>query len=287
MRNMIKNDLYNRPTSSFPVSLPTGLALETLFTSRLPVYDPDRPIPKRVNLSSYQTAWINIWTLYRNLISSFDKNTFLTLRVNDLVGALAAEVEVIQSLFAIEGLGVCKPIFYFCSYKDLAKLDPRIRLREDKTELQIAQKDKYLATIKQLESMIHLRMLNTNLMPESRTSSLIMTHVPYDLLSHSNFSRLDLLESNTGKLKTRLDWNSKYYQVSGFDMSQLPFLKMLLLILGDRVLIHPADTKLRRLVLQMAEDKKWTPATTISKIVLDLELAHIEPYVLTFLKTIK
>ena len=279
--------IHERPVSSFPISISTSLSLETLFDGRLPAYDPDRPIPKRANLSDYQTAWINLWTLYRNLMTSVDKDTFFTTSEDSLADVLASEVEVIESLFRIEGHNVCQPLFYLCSYKDLTKLDQRVKLREDKTELQIAHKVKYEKTIKKLQSRIHCRLLNTNIMPDSRTSSLILTHVPYDLLSYTNFSKLELLESNTGRIKTRQEWNSKYYPVAGSDMSHLPFLKMLLLVFGDKVLIHPAVTKLRQQILQIAEERHWTPATTIQKVLFDIDLSKCEPYVKQYLANLK
>ena len=92
--------------------------------------------------------------------------------------------------------------------------------------------------------------------------------MPYDLLSHKRFHQLDLLESNTGKLKKKHAWNSKYYPVGKADMSHLPFMKMLLMVFGDRPLIHPSIFKLRDSILQTSVKRGWTPVTTRDKVIL-------------------
>lgn len=277
--------VYDRLTSAFPISLPTALALESLFNPRTDRYDPERKVPQHIDVQKYRTIWINVLLLYRNLVAAMDKSTFLTAKADDLANVLDSDMEVITSLFHVEGLGVCEPIFYFCSYEDLRRVDRRIRLREDVTELQKMFKSKFLQVVQIVRSRRHIHMLNSDI-PGDRKNSLIMTHVPYDLLSYQFFNRLDLLESNTGKLKTRHEWNTKYYPVIGNDMSRLPFLKMLLLILGDKVLIHPSDIKLRRMVLDVGERRHWVQTTTVDKIKQDLESEIKDPYILQFLKSL-
>lgn len=277
--------IYERDVSSFPISIATSLALETLFVSRQAPFDPQRKIPAKVEVGKYQTMWFNVWTLWRNLIASVDKSTFLITKVDDLANALEQDMEVIQSLFRIEGLDLCKPIFYFCSYKKLSKIDARIKLREDNTELQKATKAKFLQVVALLMKRVSIVELDSEITTE-RVNSLIMTHVPYDLLSHKHFNKLDLLESNTGKLKTRHEWSSKYYPVVGSDMSRLPFLKQLLLIFGDKALIHPADTRLRRMILDIAEQRQWTTATTLARVNQCFDLDIRDPYILQFLKSL-
>lgn len=282
---MAANSIYERETSSFPITIGTALSLESIFNPRSAPFDPTREIPNHVNLHKYQFMYFNLWTLYRNLIACLDKSTFLMTKDDDLANALQSDIEVIQSLFQIEGMNICKPVFYVCSYNALTKLDSRIKLRQDNTELQKASKAKFLSVVQKLQRRLDIAMFDSEIVG-NKTNSLLMTHVPYDLLSYKSFNKLDLLESNTGKLKTRHEWNSKYYQVIGSDMSRLPWLKQLLLIFGDRTLIHPADTKLRRLVMDIAEKYQWTQATTLDRVRLCWEMEIKEPYVLDFLKSL-
>ena len=122
--------------------------------------------------------------------------------------------------------------------------------------------------------------------PNGRSNALIITHIPYDLLSYVNFNRLDLLESHTGKLKPKHLWNTKYYPVGDRSMDILPFTRKLLMVFGDKVLIHPSEYKLRSLVLDIAENRKWNPATTEAKQIQDFELDIKEPFVLQVLKSL-
>jgi hypothetical protein len=58
--NIIAGDsLSTRTISAFPLSISTSLALESIFTPKLPPYDPNRIIPEHINLIDYQEIWIN------------------------------------------------------------------------------------------------------------------------------------------------------------------------------------------------------------------------------------
>ena len=108
--------------------------------------------------------------------------------------------------------------------------------------------------------------------------SLILTHIPYDLLNYTHFNQLDLIESHTGKLKPRNLWYSKYYKFGNEDLNTLPFLRKLLLIFGDSVMIQPMDIRFRRLILDISRNRRWTPLTTESKVMQDLDFDVKERY---------
>lgn len=271
--------LADRLMSSFPLSLPTGLAFESVFKPRTERYDDQRQIPNQIQISNYDEIWINVLTLFRNLVSSVDKMVFLSSSPLELKEIIDFEIDVINDLLANEGQDLCKAQYYIPDYDHLKK---HIRLREPKTEGQRFYND-------QLEKVIALLKKSTDIFqdkihPRSKTKALILTHVPYDLLSYKHFTKLDLLESNTGKLKSRNEWNSKYYQVGDNDLSHLPFNSKLLYIFGDRVLIRPSDYKLRKLIYDISINRNWIVTTTIDKIIFDCELEIREPFVLDFVK---
>ena len=114
---------------------------------------------------------------------------------------------------------------------------------------------------------------------------MILTHYPADLLPYKDFKKLDLLESHTGKLKTYINWYSKYYPISGKDMSILPFTKKLLFIFGDKYQIAPTPIKLRTSIYEVASNSNWSPLTTEKKINLDLKWQL--QYCITFLITVR
>lgn len=282
------NSLSTRQISGFALSIGTGLAFESLFPRKLSTYDPDRKIPNEVKVSDYQECWISLSTMFRNMASSVNKDTIVNTSEKELKDALETEIDVIQSLFMNEGNNLCKPIFYHCTYKNLrSKIPKQILLREDKTDGQMLYRQKHDAVMKLLmKSTDEIHEFDTEIRAASRTSAFILTHHPWDLVSYKNFSKLDLLESNTGRLKKRYTWSSKYYPVGGEDLSILPFSRKLLLVFGDRIQIHPSDMRLRRLIVETAKACKWTGVTSEAKVMQDLEGTIREPYVLQLLRNL-
>lgn len=197
-------------------------------------------------------------------------------------------MEVIRSLFSHEGNNECKPRFYTVDYKHaLRGQHHSIKYREDTTLEQRAISARLMIVDNLLtRNTDEILEFHPNINPPQKVNAFILTHQPYDLLSHKQFHRLDLLESNTGKIKTKHQWNSKYYPVGKADMSHLPFLKTLLFILGDRYLIHQNIFKLREIIMSTSVKRNWTPMTTREKVMFDLELEIKEPYVLQVLRSI-
>lgn len=282
--------LSDRTTSSFPVSIGTALALESIFIEGpMPYYDKERKIPNIVKLNTYSEIWINLTTLIRNISGASDKNVFTIATSKDIVDVLISEIEVINDLFAIEGKGICIPRYYYCSYKQLKSSykEDKVRFRKEKTDLQLIYSNKVKEVLKLLyKNTDEYSLFDSEIKSDIHSNSLIMTHIPYDLISHTKFNKLDLLETHTGKLKTKHDWYSKYYPVGNIDLSNLPFHKILLLVLGDHVLIQPNDIRLRRLITEVAKKGKWTTATTLDKIKRDFEVYIAEPFVVSYLKSL-
>lgn len=279
------SSLDTRITSSFPVSISTALALESIFDPREAQYDPQRIIPIHVDIRQYQGLYCNLLTLFRNLASSVDRNVFLNSRVDDLAMIMQSEIEVIMSLCHVEGMGLITPYFYTCSYQSLIKLDERIKLRADHTDWQKSFKAKYHKVIEYLIKQYDILVTDTKISAKV-PNALILTHMPYDLLNYKAFKKLDLIESNTGKLKPRTQWNSKYYPLVNEDMSHLPFHKLLLLLFGDKTLIHPSPIVLRRLLMDVSKKGHWTVATTVDKIILDVEMHVKDHYIRNFIKSL-
>ncbi len=266
--------LYDRKVSGFALSISTALAFESLFPPRQAVYDQEREVPEQIQLADYDQMWINVDTLFRNMMQSASKEAVVNTGYKEAAAVLIDELDTIYSLMNNEGAGACSPIFYVCDYAHaLRGLNKAFTLRKDSTANQIHYRDlrdKTMAELKKQRSDI--KFFPGSLAASGQASALILTHVPYDLLSRRYFKRLDLIESNTGKLKKPAQWNSKYYPVPGKNMSILPFYRFLLVPLGDRVLIQPSSSKLRDQIMNCAEKRAWTPMTTQDKCLLDLSL---------------
>ncbi len=282
------HSLYTRTISAFPISVGTSLALESLFAPRLETIDPERKF-ERVDVTKYSEVWINLSTLFRNIVGAVEKEVFMMATDNELLSILQSEIEIINDLFQNEGQGFCKPIYYHCSYKKLYdKLDKaKIGIRSHKTELQRSYAVKHDKTLEKLDKATdEIRKFNIELSGNSTANALMLSHVPYDLLSYKSFNNLSLLESHTGKLKNRNQWNSKYFALPTKDLSHMPFNELLLLVFGDKVQIQPSPMKLRTQIYDTSINRKWNVMTTLEKIKYDLSLDIKEPFVLAWLKSL-
>jgi hypothetical protein len=279
--------LAARTIGGFALSIATSLSFESIFAPRLPPYDSTRIIPEQIDISKYATIWINVTTLFRNLMGSINKDALLLVTEEELAQTLNQEMELINSLFLNEGNNLCKVIYYTMSYKHLYRRNG-VKFRTEKTSNQKQYKASMLKTIDLLmrDGTYSIVQLDSEIKPDKRDKSLIFTHIPHDLLSHVHFNGLDLLESHTGLLKTKHKWNTKYFSVGDSDLSHLPFNRLLLFIFGDKIQIQPIDIRLRRLILECSITRGWTPLTTVDKILLELGLDIKEPFVLEFIKNL-
>lgn len=275
--------IAERAVSALPLSIGTSLALESLLKPRQAPYDSSRVVPKQIEASQYNAIWINLMTLVRNLIGSLPKTYQESVIPDEIIPALLFEVETIETIIKEDLGNQFKPIFYFNDYKRLIQammLHKTVRFRLPNTPKQIHYHDilvKVIQGVMKERSGIYLT--SDIVKPEQSTNkALIITHVPYDLTAYDKFNTLHLLESHTGKLKTRKDWSSKYYPVGELDISMIPFTRKLLLIFGDHVLIQPMDIKFRKLIQEIAVKRNFHPLMTEENLRMQLDLGIKERY---------
>lgn len=278
--------LAERATSSYPVSIGTAIALESLFPSRDQRYDDTKERAKPINFDKDYIFLINLGTMFRNLVSSVQSDAAKNLSAEKLAEVLYAETQVIQSLCANEGNGKIVPYFYDVDHgKYVGTVHRYIKFREATTPMAKLYDQKERATIKMVKDfgLDVLKITNRRDFPGAM-DSFMLSHYPIELSAYRNYRNLLLVESHTGRIKDRSKWGSKYYKVGDFDMSQLPFTKKLLLLFGDRNHIHPADMKVRKQLVEVAQKGRWTPMTTDSKIIFDIDRFTLDPYLIQFMK---
>jgi len=259
-------ELYSRKMSSIPVSIGTSMALESIFIGTHPPYDPERKIPQKIILSNYQECWFNVETLIRNISSSVERSQYLDCKPQHILEILLGEIEIINSIFQIEGNGICKPVFYFCTYQSLLGRNV-VELRKSTTVIQKSYDLKADTVIKQLNRQSDtIFKFDSDLRGSHRPSILILTHYPYDLTSHGHFRKMDLLESHTGLLKSKHQWNTKYAEFGQLSLRHLPFHREILLIFGDHHQVAPQSRKIRQMVYDISIQYKWSPFTTLERI---------------------
>ena len=267
-----------RSISALPVSIGTSLAFETILTGQLPPYDPSRVYNKQ-DIHKYTQVWINIQTLFRNLMGALPPQLKSMAQAHDLAEVLQQEIDILSSSIKEESQSTVEICYYYPTYEKLIKdilLARQVQFRTPNTVNQKLYHELMLSTYQRLKKISNVDIMEVKKLvePPSMTKGLIFTHCPYDLLSYKDFQKLDLLESHTGLVKSRSHWYSKYYPVGEMDMSVLPFIKPLLMIFGDHTLIKPMTYGYRKTILDIAHQRNWTPLTTESKVryYLDMDL---------------
>ena len=253
--------LANRPQSGFPVSIATGLALETLFTPVIEVYDDTRQVNNLADLSTYNLYAFNVATLLRNIISTLKFDELLTVPKKDVYEALLEEVEFLTQFFESNNVPIQ---FYLNTYTYVKQTyEKQGNLRKSTTDKQIFTDSVQNYCLDAIRKQDEVTVFHKDIHFGKELSTLVFTHVPFDLISYNNFRRLDLLESHTGLIKSRKEWNTKYFKLPGErDMSFLPFFEFLLAKFGDHVMFSPAPLKERLEIYEAMKKKKVHPLMT-------------------------
>lgn len=260
----MSNLILDRTVSSFGVSIPTGIMLETLFEPTAARYDNERVPPTKIKVDDYGYHFFNIYTLIRNIANSVSaKNIEDLLKDRDFYNVLEDEFHTIVSLY--EGTK-CKPVIFLPDYTQVhAKysVGKEGELSKGYQEAQVIYNyiKKFTTTT--------ISYINTGYkLPAIDKQSLISTHFPVDL--NNNLTRLVLLESHTGKVKHRHDWYSKLHKIGNRDLSIIPFMEETLYLLGDTHMVKPISVRLRTELYDIAIEKHWTTRTTLDKIKSDI-----------------
>lgn len=273
------NVFEDRTFSSFPLSIPTGLALESLFEPTIDRYDNDKVINK-LDINNYKYYYFNIYTLIRNII-----NSTIISKKEDLIyskylyNVILDEIEIIESLFTNEMK--CKIVWYMPDYSNIIKI-------YNSSEFKIKENYKYQAEILKIHSL-YKRLLKNSIkiyeehrLPKTTESCLITTHLYIDLCNVKSINKLTVLESHTGNSKTLKDFNTKYHPIGKKSLDPFPFIEELLFLLGDNTLVRPIGLTHRNMLYQTALDNNWNYRTTKDKIVYDLKKSTLIDLVKNF-----
>lgn len=250
-----------RQIGQYPLSIATSLALESVAGIHPEISYPYPPLKDVAQL------WVNLRTLYRNLMGSMPRDAEGTIAPADLAEAITMEMEQIRSIVRDVTQGRAKAIFYVCNYAGMEQKYRRAVVRRDSTDKQKMFTHFQNATIKLILENFHgddLFVYERKLKPQQRVPIMLLTHYAYDLLSAREFTSVTLLESHTGALKKPHQWYTKYY--NGKELHMFPFREDLLQVFGDSETFRPMDIKLRRELIDIATEYKWSPLTTTDKI---------------------
>ena len=265
--------LANRTVSAYPLSIGTSLFLESLSDGPDPTYDPLRVVPKKTDITKYDELWINLYTLFRNILGAIDKDGFNKVTPLAIKEVLEFEVELIKNLISSISYGKTKAIFYASDYAGLERKYPHSRLRNDTTEKQKIYTALLVNSVnlffKDQTKSDHLQHFKLELNPKESKNALIVTSYAIDLLCYKNFKNLDLLESHTGNCLNVALWHSKFFD--GKNLVRIPFNNYFLQIFGDKSTFHPWPKNIRDEIITIAEKYKWVYNTSKDRIIMGIE----------------
>ncbi|MCY1417613.1 hypothetical protein D9M71_331530 [compost metagenome] len=176
---------------------------------------------------------------------------------------------------ALAQQGYTGKIRYYLASKDAVKWAfPKANFKELKSPKQIAY-DMFERFVS-IELYQQMKAANMDVMEIDRKPKsgegivAILTHYPHELLWKPQFSRLLLLESHTGKLKTYNTWYTKLNGISENEYP-MPFTEFTLQVFGDGELIAPQQPrKILTELKELSKAKKWTGITTPDKLYHDI-----------------
>ena len=272
----MKNEIFKeKETSSFPVAIGTGLALESMFDPVIEPYDPDREIPNKVELKDYKYHIWNIYTIIRNLLHSVDEKDKISLITDkNFTKELNQEIDTLVNLYNNTDLTV---VIFIPDYDKVMDSFNKHKVSEfTKPMVELLAVRDYLKNYTP-DGLINTITGGFNI-PRMEGNILLTTHLTVDLLNQHN--KITLLESNTGKLKSKYEWYTKYHPIGKRDLDTIPMVEEVLYILGDHNMVIPAPLTTRLELYQVAIDRRWTSKTTREKIVADLRsVGSLYPYV--------
>ena len=236
--------LTNRTTTSFGVSIGTGLMLESVFKPTHERYDTERVIPTHVDLKNYDGWLINGYTLIQSLLLSnnLDENFIMLF------------VPKYEKLIKRFNISKDTSVKYITNNETIHKLfrQPLMSTSEQIAKLTTVE-DKVVASY-------------------AGFKYLLTSHYTLDLLQSNKWT---LLESHTGVLKDNHLWYTKYHAFGTNDLSHLPMVDLLLFMLGDDQLVVGMPRKIKSELYKISIEKKWTFRTTRDKIKSDLNTSPI------------
>jgi len=202
--------------------------------------------------------WFNVRTLYRNLYGALHEPDRVS--VSGISELLMEEMGLITALLD----GVVKLQWYTTSDKNMVRHFPLAKVKVPRTKKQIAYADVKRRAVRATMSLGGVRKFEQKI-TGNHPKSMIITHLPLDLLSEYSFSELLLLESHTGNVKKARQWNTKL--TKGRERDRIPFNVLTLQVFGDNsTQFYALPHKVKQAVLDMSVKYKWNPTTSMAKI---------------------
>lgn len=246
--------LINREKDAIPISVGTAMAIQALKEN-----------------TRYDSIWINVRTLYRNILGSMPtdvRNIFIENPEEaalPIARVLSQETEVIRNYLngRIDGVRL-----YLLGYTDLKRKFPNAMLKIPATPKQKGYMNLMESVVDKVMAADYDQQIRWDKGTELEGEygrSVIITSYPVDLLSRTKFRELRLLESHTGAIKPKSQWYTKLSD--GKQLSNIPFNRFTIQIFGDGPLqFERFSVRFRKEIVNLAATNRWTPVTTMDRI---------------------
>lgn len=242
----------------FSLSIGTSLAIETLFGVNDNV-KPTFPLP----YSHYRYLFVNIRTLIRNMNGAVLKELKTTWSFQNYLDEIQKELQFLPEIVHDYSKGEMEVVFYADSYRDLRKKFPNAILKQTKGPVALAYEeleDKLVGVLTQASYLERFGIIRTNcLVPLPKYKTLMLTHVPLDLIPYAQTNRCDLLESHTGVIKDKTLW---YTKLAARDLERIPFTRFTIQVFGDGKNFSGLPAKYKRALQEHAAASWWNQSTT-------------------------
>lgn len=261
------NPILERKLGANSLSIGTDLAVEAVFPN-LPKYTDDIKYTQG-DIDTYDFHIWNVYTIVRNFVNSVPNKDYTSVMRNTLfLPLLIEEVDRLHRLY--DGMK-CKIVMFYPVYKQVYK-----NYNVNKEVVNTNPYSMHLAIKSFLESDHGKKVFIQYRRPDHRWSKkyrlnnlLVTTHIPCDLFNANK--TINLLESHTGVIKTKEEFNTKFHKLGSESLTSLPFMEELLYIFGDNQIVFSLPVGIRRKVVKLATEKEWFVHSKEDQIVRDIK----------------
>ena len=269
--------LDQREKGQFPLSVATSLALEGLLGT---IVINDKPFEGPAPVLNCDELWINVRTLFRNLMGSIKNESSTQMNADSYALGMLEELTIIRSVMEEHTRSRVKVFFYLCTHQSIEKTFPFANFKEAKTDRQrfyAALEEESLDILLKRALKDDVILFDVNIRCHQKRI-FMLTSFPTDLILTKDYVQLVLLESHTGAVKDRPRWHTKLN--GGKDLLRIPFDRMTAQVFGDSGgLFSPYPRNYRETLLKIAEKYQWTSVTSKERILQTVKLSH-EPILL-------
>lgn len=273
--------LNERHLGQLPLSIATSIAFESLLNMEPSENASEyvrRPEGGNPPIESFKTIWINLRTLLRNIDGAIDKDAERSASPLDYYHVLLAEISTIDGIIK-NSYPEVKIMYFAKTYDSLTKIWKQALFRDV-----TAPKLKIFSVIERnvlnfISEDIKKNVLNkdnfilADCYLHIENDSALFSHFPVDLILRKGGKFKALVESHTGAIKEKKDWNTKLRD--GKKYPRIPFDAAMIQIFGDsQNMLSPQTKAIREKLSAMSEKYNWHPLTTKDRIIFCTKLEH-------------